>query len=116
MAAFTLTALHPSLGAAVTGIDLAAPIAVGLVPPQAALLARLKGIGPEFASILCLELLFRSFVNRREVASYAGLTPSPFKSGGIDREQGIAKSGNPRLRRAMSSWPGSGCAISRARR
>ena len=30
-------------------------------------------------SILCLELLFRSFNNRREVAAYAGLTPSPFK-------------------------------------
>jgi transposase len=52
-------------------------------------------------SILCLELLFRSFNNRREVAAYAGLTPSPFKSGGIDREQGISKSGNPRLRKMM---------------
>ena len=70
-------------------------------PPEAAVLLRLKGIGPEFASVLCLELLFRSFSNRREVASYGGLTPSPFKSGGIDREQGISKSGNPRLRKMM---------------
>ena len=31
----------------------------------------------------------------------AGFTPSPFKSGGIDREQGISKSGNPRLRKMM---------------
>jgi transposase len=79
--------------------EAAAP--AGPVPPQAVMLAGLKGIGPEFASVLCLELLFRSFANRREVASYAGLTPSPFKSGGIDREQGVSKSGNPRLRRTM---------------
>jgi transposase len=70
-------------------------------PPAAAALSRLKGLGPEFVSILCLELLFRSFNNRREVAAYAGLTPSPFKSGGIDREQGISKSGNPRLRKML---------------
>ena len=73
----------------------------GTPPPAAAALSRLKGLGPEFVSILCLELLFRSFNNRREVAAYAGLTPSPFKSGGIDREQGISKSGNPRLRKMM---------------
>ena len=42
--------------------------AVEMAPPEAAVLLRLKGIGPEFASVLCLELLFRSFSNRREVA------------------------------------------------
>ena len=66
-----------------------------------AALARLRGIGPELAALLSLEALFRRFDNRRQIAAYAGLTPSPWKSGGIDREQGIAKSGNPRLRRAM---------------
>jgi len=75
--------------------------AAGTAPAEATVLSQLKGIGPEFASVLCLELLFRSFRNRREVASYAGLTPSPFQSGGIDREQGISKSGNPRLRKMM---------------
>jgi transposase len=75
--------------------------AAGTAPPEAAVLLGLKGIGPEVASVLGLELLFRTFNNRREVASYAGLTPSPFKSGGIDREQGISKSGNPRLRKVM---------------
>jgi transposase len=64
-------------------------------------LARLRGIGPELAALLWLEALFRRFDNRRQIAAYAGLTPSPWQSGGIDREQGIAKSGNPRLRRAM---------------
>ena len=55
----------------------------------------------ELATTLWLEALFRPFDNRRQIAAYAGLTPSPWQSGGIDREQGIAKSGNPRLRRAM---------------
>jgi transposase len=66
-----------------------------------AALIRLRGIGPELAALLWLEALFRRFGNRRQIAAYAGLTPSPWQSGGIDREQGIAKSGNPRLRRAL---------------
>jgi len=66
-----------------------------------AVLVRLRGIGPELATTLWLEALFRPFDNRRQIAAYAGLTPSPWKSGGIEREQGIAKSGNPRLRRAL---------------
>jgi transposase len=68
--------------------------------PVAALL-RLKGIGPEIAARLWLEALFRSFGNRRQVAAYAGLTPTPWQSGDSDREQGIGKSGNPRLRTTM---------------
>lgn len=87
---------------ALYGVKSAAPTeATAMAPPDAAVLVKLRGIGPEFASILCLELLFRSFSNRREVAAYAGLAPSPFKSGGIDRDQGISKSGNPRLRKMM---------------
>jgi len=62
----------------------------------AALLMKLKGIGPEFAAVLWREALFRSFGNRRQVAAYAGLAPAPWQSGGIDR--GIAKAGNPRRR------------------
>ena len=66
-----------------------------------ALLLKLKGIGPEFASLLWLESLFRSFGNRRQVAAYAGLAPSPRQSGGVERDQGISKSGNRRLRKTM---------------
>lgn len=44
------------------------------------------------------ELFYKNFRNRREVASYCGLTPSPWKSGSIDREQGISKAGNHRAR------------------
>ena len=64
-----------------------------------ALLVRLRGIGPEIASVLCGEMFHRDFVNRREVASYAGLAPSPWQSGTIDIDQGISKAGNPRLRK-----------------
>jgi len=72
----------------------------GLKTP-AALLSKLKGIGPEFASLLWLEALFRGFANRRQVAAYAGLAPSPWQSGGTDRKQGISKAGNRRLRHTM---------------
>ena len=73
--------------------------------PQA-MLATIKGIGPEFASVLAGEGLFRHFDNRRQVAAYAGLAPSPWCSGSIDREQGVSKAGNPRLRTAMvqAAW------------
>ena len=64
-------------------------------------LLKLKGIGAEFASVLYLEGLFRHFENRRQLAAYAGLAPSPWKSGSIDHEQGISKAGNPRLRTTM---------------
>src|SRR6267378_2096649 len=67
----------------------------------AALLMRLKGIGAEFATVLYFEGLFRHFENRRQLAAYAGLAPSPWKSGSIDHEQGISKAGNPRLRTTM---------------
>jgi transposase len=45
--------------------------------------------------------LSRGFDNRRQIAAYAGLTPSPWQSGGTDRERGISKAGNRRLRHAM---------------
>ncbi|WP_407169166.1 IS110 family transposase [Bradyrhizobium sp. ORS 111] len=61
-------------------------------------LQRLKAPGPAFTATLVNELFYKDFRNRREVASYCGLTPSPWKSGGIDREQGISKAGNRRAR------------------
>jgi transposase len=69
-------------------------------------LERLRAIGPEFASVLTLEAFFRNFSNRRQVAAYSGLAPAPWQSGGINRDQGISKAGNPRLRRVMieAAW------------
>jgi hypothetical protein len=43
----------------------------------------------------------RKSYNRRGVASYLGLTPSPFQSGGMSRDQGITKAGDPRGRTVM---------------
>jgi transposase len=65
------------------------------------MLRNFKGVGPEFAAILWLEALFRHFDNRRQIASYAGLAPTPWQSGSVDREQGVSKAGNPRLRATL---------------
>ena len=81
--------------------DLLASAAEGTVPTPATALLPLKGIGPDFASVLWQEGLFRHFDNRRQVAAYAGLAPTPWQSGSVDREQGVSKSGNPRLRTTM---------------
>jgi transposase len=78
---------------------LAAEHAVTLAPVP--MLLDIKGIGPEFAAILWSEGLFRHFDNRRQVAAYAGLAPTPWQSGSVDREQGVSKAGNPRLRTTL---------------
>jgi transposase len=65
---------------------------------EAQRLAQLKGIGSQIATVLATEVFYRRFKNRRGLGSYLGLTPSPFQSGGMDREQGITKAGNPRAR------------------
>jgi len=67
-----------------------------------AMLLALVGIGSEFAAVLWSEGLFRHFDNRKQVAAYAGLAPSPWQSGKVCREQGVSKAGNPRLRRTMT--------------
>lgn len=64
-------------------------------------LAKIKSIGPEFATILAGEVFYRSFDNRKQLASYVGLTPSPFESGASRRHQGISKAGNPKARSTM---------------
>jgi transposase len=85
--------------------QLAQPQAAADLSPAAAQMAqrserlqRLKCLGPTFSTKLTNEVLYKDFRNRREVGSYVGLAPSPWKSGGIDREQGISKAGNPRAR------------------
>jgi len=69
-------------------------------------LMALKGVGPEFGAVLWSECLFRRFDNRRQVAAFAGLAPTPWQSGQIDREQGVSKAGSPRLRKTLieMSW------------
>jgi len=79
----------------------AAAKAAAPTPAPVTMLLDIKGIGPEFAAVLWSEGLFRHFDNRRQVASYAGLAPTPWQSGSVDREQGVSKSGNPRLRTTL---------------
>src|ERR1700723_2409788 len=69
--------------------------------PAGGMLLEFKGIGAELAAVLWLEALFRHFDNRRQLASYAGLAPTPWQSGSVDHEQGVSKAGNPRLRTSL---------------
>lgn len=71
------------------------------MPHPAALLLALRGIGPQAASELWLECLYRQFATGRQLAAYGGLAATPWRSGSIQREQGISRSGNPRVRRLM---------------
>src|SRR5215210_7966677 len=71
------------------------------VPAPAAMLLALRGVGPEAAARLWSEGLFRTFTNRKQVAAYAGLAPTPWQSGSVHRDQGVSKTGNPRLRTIM---------------
>jgi Transposase and inactivated derivatives len=62
-------------------------------------LLNLKGIGDNGAWLLVFEFFaWRVIKNRRELASLAGLTPTPYASGESQREQGISKAGNRRVR------------------
>jgi transposase len=80
---------------------LAEQTAASDIPSPATMLLGIKGIGPEIVTILWTEGLFRPFKNRRQVAAYAGLAPTPWQSGSISHEQGVSKAGNPRLRTAL---------------
>jgi transposase len=63
------------------------------------LLLMFKGIGVQSAWVLVNEIFgWRHFNNRRELGACVGLTPTPYQSGDSQREQGISKAGNRRLR------------------
>ena len=64
-------------------------------------LTGLRGIGVQIATVLVREAFVRHFANGKALGSYAGLASSPYSSGGIDREQGIGKAGNRRVRTVM---------------
>jgi len=64
-------------------------------------LVDMRAIGPELATLLVREAFSRPISNRRALGSYAGLAGTPFSSGGSEREQGIGKDGNRRVRAAM---------------
>lgn len=64
-------------------------------------LQSIRGIGENFAAVLGREVLYRSFDNRRQLASYVGIAPMPYQSGGMDRDRGISRAGNPRARTTL---------------
>ena len=68
---------------------------------------RLRGIGIESSWMLEKEFFgWRQFRNQKEVGSLSGLSPTPYSSGNSQREQGISKAGNRRVRATMIeiSW------------
>lgn len=63
-------------------------------------LRKYRGIGEVISRSFAWEICdFHRFKNGKKFSSYLGLTPTPFSSGKMFREQGISKQGNPELRR-----------------
>lgn len=77
-------------------------------PARVQKLMELNGLGAETVAKLETEAFYRSFDNRRQLAAFVGLAGTPWKSGSIDREQGVSM-GNHRLRETMIQlawlWP-----------
>ena len=67
--------------------------------PMVSQLTRLAAIGPTGAWVLVHEVFgWRRFSNRRQLAGCLGLAPTPYASGDTEKEQGISKVGNKRVR------------------
>lgn len=74
---------------------------------QIAQLKGIKGIGDVSSWMLIMEWFgWRRFNNRREVGAAAGLVGTPYSSGDSEKELGITKAGNHRVRALMIelSW------------
>jgi transposase len=66
---------------------------------KARALRQLGAIAEESSFVFSAEMLgWRTFANRREVAGAVGITGTPYTSGESEREQGISKAGNRRMR------------------
>lgn len=66
---------------------------------QMRMLKLLKGLDQQIPCVLVRELFgWRKFQNGRQVGGLAGLTPTPYASGSMSREQGISKHGIARIR------------------
>jgi transposase len=76
------------------------------------MLMRVRGVGAASAASLARELFMRSLANRRQLASYLGLTPSPYDSGATTRCQRISKAGKASHDVFSSSLLGCGDRIS----
>lgn len=63
------------------------------VAAKIATLSQLKGIGANDATLLVNEVFYRDFRNRRELAGWVGIAPTPHASGDTERDQGIGGDG-----------------------
>lgn len=63
------------------------------VAVKIATLSQLKGIGANDATLLVNEVFYRDFRNRRELAGWVGIAPTPHASGDTERDQGIGGDG-----------------------
>jgi transposase len=62
-------------------------------------LLSVHGVGVNSAWQAVMECFgWRTFDNRRQVGALLGMAPTPYQSGDSQRDQGISKAGNPRLR------------------
>jgi len=64
-------------------------------------LARMSGVGEISATVLVAEVYHREFQNRRRLASFIGLAPSPYASGEMSRDRGINKAGTKLARSTL---------------
>jgi transposase len=102
-------------------LDAERATALAAAPDEAAVqkvaaLQHVGGIGESFVAVLVREVLYRPFSNRKQLASYVGLTPTPYQSGTMDRDRRI---GAPETRKRARPWSSSiacGCATSRKAR
>jgi transposase len=94
-----VAAVHARIGALEQARKTAIAEAATPATQQMARLIRLRAIGANGASRLVTEFFaWRGFRNGREVGALSGLTPTPYQSGTLAREQGISKAGNARVR------------------
>jgi transposase len=56
--------------------------------------------------VLAREVFYRHFGNRKQLASYVGLAPTPHQSGNVDRDRRIGRAGNARARKTLvqAAW------------
>jgi transposase len=66
---------------------------------KVAVLKMLNGIGERSSWVFVMEFFgWRQFSNRGEVGAASGLCPTPYASGAMERQLGISKGGNRRVR------------------
>jgi transposase len=77
----------------------APPAAEAAAIAQVRQLLTLRGIGEHGAWLLVMEVFaWRQIRNRRQLGGLTGLTGTPWKSGTLDRDQGISQAGNAQIR------------------